>query len=273
MSDTARFWCIVPAAGVGKRMGGPTSKQYMTFPAVTTLRANSTRSFGSDTRIAYDTDVELSSDCESQATPITIIETTLQRLLSIECIETIVVSVGAEDELWAKLNISMHPKIEHTRGGDQRCHSVLNGLIKLKQWAADKDWVLVHDVARPCVRSADIERLIREVTRNSEGGVLGYPVRDTMKRTNDKGRIIETVERNQLWHAMTPQMFRVGPLLSALQACLAEGLVVTDESAAMERVGISPILVEGAFDNIKITRSEDLQLAALIIATQRHKQS
>ncbi|MBL4866062.1 MAG: 2-C-methyl-D-erythritol 4-phosphate cytidylyltransferase [Pseudomonadales bacterium] len=239
MSDSSRYWCIVPAAGVGKRMGASSSKpkQYMTLPV-------------------------------SEVNPVTVIETTVQRLVSIDCIEKVVVSLAAEDTYWPTLSIASHPKIEQALGGAERCHSVLNGLLTLKQWAADEDWVLVHDVARPCVRTSDIERLIGGVVQNGEGGVLGYRVRDTMKRTDRHNKIVETVERNHLWHALTPQMFRVGPLLSAIQACLDAGILVTDESAAMERAGISPIMVEGASDNIKITRFEDLALAGLFLQNQ-----
>ncbi|MBV1884553.1 MAG: 2-C-methyl-D-erythritol 4-phosphate cytidylyltransferase [Pseudomonadales bacterium] len=241
MSDSSRYWCIVPAAGVGKRMGGPTPKQYLTFPS-------------------YPPQVKQS---------VTVLETTLNRLIDMDRIEKVVVALAEDDPFWPTLNVASHPKIEKVLGGAERCHSVLNGLLALEQWAADDDWVLVHDVARPCVRTDDIELLIRKVKQNGDGGVLGYSVRDTMKRTDSHGCIIKTVERNHLWHALTPQMFRLRPLLSAIQASLKDGVLVTDESAAMERAGVFPIMVEGAPDNIKITRPEDLTLAGLFLRNQR----
>lgn len=234
MSNPIRVWCVVPAAGVGRRMGGQTPKQYLLVP-------------GSSRKV---------------------IDITLKRLINIDCIEKIVVSIGVEDDYWSSLDIATHSKIETAVGGEERCHSVLSGLNKLKQWAEDDDWVLVHDVARPCIRVQDIERLIDEVSRSSEGGLLGYPVRDTMKRTDASRKITDTVDRNDLWHALTPQMFRLGSLIEAIQSSLDSGVIVTDEASAIERLGIAPIMVEGASDNIKITRPDDLILASLYLKNQ-----
>jgi 2-C-methyl-D-erythritol 4-phosphate cytidylyltransferase len=91
-------------------------------------------------------------------------------------------------------------------------------------------------------------------------------VRDTLKRVDATGRVVATVDRSRLWHALTPQMFRLGMLREALSAALARGLLVTDEAAAMEAAGFTPRLVEGRADNLKITRPEDLALAEFYLA-------
>ncbi|NBQ89543.1 MAG: 2-C-methyl-D-erythritol 4-phosphate cytidylyltransferase, partial [Betaproteobacteria bacterium] len=134
-----------------------------------------------------------------------------------------------------------------------------NGLDALP--AADTDWALVHDAARPCLRPADLARLIDQLAADPVGGILGVPVRDTLKRCGADGAIDETVDRASLWHALTPQMFRVGLLRAALREALAAGRLVTDEAQAVELAGHTPRMVEGHGDNLKITRPEDLPLA------------
>ncbi|MBV5311426.1 2-C-methyl-D-erythritol 4-phosphate cytidylyltransferase, partial [Chromatium okenii] len=121
---------------------------------------------------------------------------------------------------------------------------------------------------RPCLQAADLDRLIETLRDDAVGGLLGIPVRDTMKRSDGMGRIAETVERSSLWHAYTPQMFRLGLLRLALDAALAAGALVTDDASAMERLGYAPRLIEGHADNIKITRAEDLPLAQFYLQQQ-----
>ena len=196
-----------------------------------------------------------------------VIEHTLQRLLSVTWIEKIVVVVAAHDDVWPKLDLSRHPKIVTAPGGDERCHSVLNGLEFISVEAKD-NWVLVHDAARPCVRAADIERLIATTQQHEVGGILAAPVRDTLKKAGEENRIVDTVDRNHLWHAFTPQMFRLPLLVNALQDAIANAVVVTDEAQAIERCGFSPLLIEGETDNIKITQPTDLALAALYLDFQ-----
>jgi 2-C-methyl-D-erythritol 4-phosphate cytidylyltransferase len=146
-------------------------------------------------------------------------------------------------------------------GGAERGQSVRNGLEALREWAGPDDWVLVHDAVRPCLCTEDLDRLLAELDDDPVGGLLAVPVRDTLKQADATGRVATTVDRAQLWHALTPQMFRLGLLCDALQSALARGLRVTDEAAAMEAAGFSPRLVEGRADNVKITRPEDLALA------------
>ena len=124
--------------------------------------------------------------------------------------------------------------------------------------AGEKDWVLVHDAARPCLNQSAIDRLMINLRTNDVGGMLALPCRDTMKRANIAGEIENTVERESLWHAQTPQMFRYGKLLSAIEQVLNENIVVTDEAMAMEHSGYNPVLVQGHQENIKITHKDDL---------------
>ncbi|HHW76495.1 MAG TPA: 2-C-methyl-D-erythritol 4-phosphate cytidylyltransferase, partial [Xanthomonadaceae bacterium] len=126
--------------------------------------------------------------------------------------------------------------------------------------------VVVHDAARPCLTPADLDRLLSELADDPVGGLLAAPVRDTLKQADLAGRIAATVDRSRLWHALTPQMFRLGMLHDALRAALARGLLVTDEAAAMEAAGFAPRLIEGRADNLKITRPEDLALAEFFLS-------
>jgi 2-C-methyl-D-erythritol 4-phosphate cytidylyltransferase len=153
-------------------------------------------------------------------------------------------------------------------GGVERAESVANALTVLRERAADGDWVLVHDAARPCVRREDLVKLIAELRDDPVGGLLAVPVRDTMKQADAEQRCAATVDRSRLWHALTPQMFRLGALRAALRAALAAGVTVTDDASAMERVGLRPRLVEGHADNLKITRPEDLALAEFHLRQQ-----
>lgn len=228
-----RYWALVPAAGVGARMGGVIPKQYLEL-AGRSLMAH-----------------------------------TLEVLLGQPRLAGVMVVVGAADTWWPALGVAGHEALMSTSGGAERCHSVINGLIALAgAGAGDEDWVLVHDAARPCLRGADITRLMDELSGHPVGGLLGLPVRDTMKRAGANGEVRETVSREGLWHALTPQMFRLGPLRAALEAAVAAGGVVTDEAEAMERAGHVPRLVEGSPDNIKVTHPADLRLAALYLEGQ-----
>ncbi|VAW62421.1 2-C-methyl-D-erythritol 4-phosphate cytidylyltransferase [hydrothermal vent metagenome] len=232
--DTAKqFWLIVPAAGVGKRMQADRPKQYLSLQNKT------------------------------------VIEQTLDRVLSIDVIQGAVLSISKGDEYWPSLNYKHHKKIILAQGGKERSDSVFNALLKLKQNVDDarQVWVLVHDAARPCVRTSDIEKLIALASKGEQGGLLAIPVRDTMKRVLvQSDKVEKTVEREGLWHALTPQMFRLDLLIEALQAADKKNLPVTDDASAMEYAGYRPLLVEGHGDNIKITRAFDLQLAALYLS-------
>jgi 2-C-methyl-D-erythritol 4-phosphate cytidylyltransferase len=226
------FHAVIPAAGVGKRFGTSLPKQYLA----------------------------LAGSC---------IQThTLDRLSAMPELSLLVVAVSAEDTQAYGLPYAQPQRLQFVHGGCERMDSVLAGLNALQtQGAAPSDWVLVHDVARPLVRPADIRQLMSVLQEDAVGGILANPVRDTMKRGSTQG-IVATVDREQLWHALTPQMFRLDALRQALVAAKSEAANVTDEASAMERLGYQPKLVEGARDNIKITFPEDLALAELLLAEQ-----
>lgn len=231
--NTARepqAWAVIPAAGAGRRMGADVPKQYLTLHGRT------------------------------------VIEHTVSRLADHPRIAGVVVVLSAGDPYWRHTTTAV--PVHTAEGGSERCHSVLNGLERLAGMAAPHDWVLVHDAARPCLRGEDIDRLFTELADHPVGGLLGLPVADTMKRTDAGGNVLETVSRDNLWRALTPQMFRYAALREALNGALAAGELVTDEAAAMEHAGHRPKMVEGHGDNIKITRPGDLPLAELFLQQQ-----
>ncbi|MGH8545460.1 MAG: 2-C-methyl-D-erythritol 4-phosphate cytidylyltransferase [Gammaproteobacteria bacterium] len=230
-----RYWVAIPAAGKGARIGFDLPKQYLSL-------------LGKP-----------------------IIAHTLERFLELPAIDGIVVAIAADDRYWDSISISNRGKVSTVAGGTERCHSVLAALESLLRRGSSGDWVLVHDAARPCVRAEDIGRLIERCSRHETGGLLALPVGDTMKRADEAQEVVETVSRARLWHALTPQMFRLGALHQALTEALRKGRIVTDEAEAMELMGHTPCLVEGHPDNIKITRSEDLALAESFLRGSRQE--
>jgi 2-C-methyl-D-erythritol 4-phosphate cytidylyltransferase len=227
-----RFWAVVPAAGIGSRMGSAVPKQYLPL----------------------------------HGRPV--IEHTLDRLCRHPRIAGVLVAVASADPYWDGLRLGDYPPPRRVLGGPERCHSVLNALQVLAETADAEDWVLVHDAARPCLRRTDIDRLMDALEDDPVGGLLGAPVRDTMKRADPGGAVRETVSREGLWHALTPQMFRLRSLTVALEAALLGGRLVTDEAQAMELWGATPRVIEGRADNIKLTRPEDISLAELYLRQQ-----
>jgi 2-C-methyl-D-erythritol 4-phosphate cytidylyltransferase len=155
-------------------------------------------------------------------------------------------------------------------GGETRRDSVHNGLIALMDGIDPSDWVLVHDAARPCLPPRDLAQLIAECERDEIGGLLAFPVAETVKKAakDEAGaqRVAGTEDRSQLWLAQTPQMFRAGLLAQALRQ--AKG-AVTDEASAVEQMGLKPRLVPGSRENIKVTWPEDVAIAESILARRR----
>ena len=155
-------------------------------------------------------------------------------------------------------------------GGETRRDSVFNGLVAAMAHVDAGDWVLVHDAARPCLPESDLNRLISECKDDQIGGILAYPVADTVKKAGkDEGgvlRIAGTEDRSQLWLAQTPQMFRAGLLAQALRQA-RKG--ITDEASALEQMGLKPRLVAGSRDNLKVTYAEDLAIAEAILARRK----
>jgi 2-C-methyl-D-erythritol 4-phosphate cytidylyltransferase len=227
----ARCWAILPAAGNGSRMGATLPKQYMTVAGATLL------------------------------------EHSLRALLSCERISGIIVALHADDTRAAKMPIFADARIHTVAGADQRSGSVLAGLEALLSQAAPCDWVLVHDAARPCLQAHDIERLIVAVTTNDVGGILAEKMVDTVKQSSADGRVLHTLDRDTLWRAQTPQMFRLGELREALQQ--VQGMAATDEASAMEMAGYPVQLVAGSAGNLKVTVPSDLPLAAWYLQLQK----
>lgn len=225
-------YAVVPAAGAGRRMGSAVPKQYL--------------------------------EIDGRA----VLEHTLWRLASHPRIAEVVVAISVGDEYFDDLRPRLPKNLVTAPGGAERCHSVLNALDALLLRAEASSWVMVHDAARPCVRAADLDRMLEELGDDPVGGILAVPVRDTLKRCAADGSIVDTVDRTALWHALTPQMFRLGVLRDAIARVLDAGGLVTDEAQAIERAGLTPKVVAGHSDNLKITHPEDLPLAAMILAAQ-----
>src|SRR5271155_615048 len=230
-----RLWAIVPAAGRGERFASATHglpKQY------TTLAGRS------------------------------VLEWSLRALLAEPRVHAIVVVLAANDPHWPAISAKLNsPRLLCTIGGAQRQDSVMNGLDFLLPKAGPEDWILVHDAARPCLSGEDLAALIDAVAsvpgNAAAGAVLAAPIVDTVKRELRGG--LETVDRTDLWRALTPQVFGFAQLRRALQDALQAGIAVTDEAQALERLRLRPKLVRGSPFNIKVTRVEDLELAARIL--------
>lgn len=201
---------------------------------------------------------------------------TLARLTAHPRVNGVLVGISAGDEYWPTLQpeLTRLPKLLGTyQGGAERVDTVLNGLKALEAHAGEGDWVLVHDAARPCLRPADLDTLIAQVLGYGDGGLLAVAISDTVKRTDAASAVIETVSRSNLWRALTPQLFPLQRLRSALEQAVADGVAVTDESAAVEHQGGRPRVVAGHADNIKITLAEDLALAELYLKQQEQERA
>lgn len=234
MSDLAptAMVAIVPAAGVGSRMQADRPKQYLTIHGKTVL------------------------------------EHTVEKLLSHPLITRVIVAISEGDPYYPTLALSQRQDVITVAGGKERADSVLSGLNYVCEHQLST-WVMVHDAARPCVSLTDIDQLIAQSLHHGCGAILAAPVRDTMKRANAQQSIEHTVEREALWHALTPQMFKTEQLTHALTSALSEGVAITDEASALEWLGESPALVKGSADNIKITQPEDLALAEFYLTRNK----
>lgn len=235
-------WVIVPAAGVGRRMGSTVPKQYL----------------------------PLAEQC--------VLSMTLQRLYDAWPLAQQLVCLSAQDRYFTEQMLPDGVNWQRVDGGAERADSVWAGLQALDGRAQPQDWVAVHDVARPCVRASELKALIEVLHDDTVGGLLAVPASDTMKRAHaGQSLVAHTESRVDLWHALTPQLFRYSVLQRAMreayqraeqQACsIAE--IITDEASAVEALGLSPRLVAGRRDNLKITHPEDLALAERIVAAQQ----
>lgn len=228
---TPKLWLVIPAAGAGKRMLSARPKQYLSLRGSLIL------------------DLAISSVADHIA------------------LAGCVVAISPDDPWWQETKASQDDRVTCCQGGRERADSVLSGLESLKQQANPDDWVLVHDAARPCLHPDDLNRMLTQLNENQVGGLLAAPVTDTLKKADPgESSVQETVDRNHLWRALTPQMFRYGILKSALEASLSAGRTVTDESSAVEQSGYFPCIVEGRPDNIKVTVPADLALADFVLS-------
>lgn len=224
-------WAVMPAAGRGSRLGGEVPKQYMTLAGRP------------------------------------MIEHSLRALLGHPGVDGVMVALAPDDPWWAGWRHMEDKPIYTCIGGAERADSVLAALQALPATVSEEQWVLVHDAARPCLRGVDLSRLLALGQADPIGAILAAPVRDTIKRAlaGEEPRSISTEPREQLWRALTPQLFRRGGLTRALQAAMRGNVAITDEAMAMERLGLKPLLVEGSEDNIKVTTAADIVLAESIL--------
>ncbi len=227
LSDSApRCWALIPCAGTGSRAGAVGPKQYQVL-AGQPMVLHTLAAFAAVPRI----------------------------------VRTLVV-VAPDDAFFASRPLNDALFLVASCGGSTRAASVLNGLKWLLGHGADqRDWVLVHDAARCLIRSDQVDQLIDACRQDEVGGLLALPLPDTLKRES-QGRVVDTLERVDKWLAQTPQMFRVGALRDALERV---GDRATDESSAMEAIGLCPKLVPGSAQNFKVTYPQDFSLAEAVL--------
>lgn len=229
-ASPAAFWVVVPAAGFGQRMGADLPKQYLPLAGKPVMRW------------------------------------TLEALLAHPRVAGVMLSVAADDARWQEcVPADAGARVRSAIGGTQRAESVEAGLNALEGTVAEDAWVLVHDVVRPCVHPQDIERLVHGLESDAVGGLLAAASADTMKQIDLEQRVAATLDRRQVWRALTPQMFRFGTLRKAYAHARETDRVPTDESAAIEALGLKPKLVIGRADNVKITQPEDLGFAEAVL--------
>ena len=227
-----KIWAVIPAAGSGSRFSKTDLKQYQ------------------------------------QIQDRTVLEHTVARLNQLP-LAGYVLAIGVQDDVAKTLTFSHHEKAHFCPGGAERVNSVLNALSYLEAFAAEEDWVLVHDAARPCVTQDCLQLLVNTAIQENCSAILAIPVRDTLKYVAHANTIAKTVSRDHLWQAQTPQISRLGILKHAIEKALQDGMTITDEASALEYVGEPVKVVQGRSDNIKITYADDLELARLILASQQ----
>ncbi len=227
-------WAVVPASGVGRRMGAELPKQYLRVGGRSLL------------------------------------EHSLSRLLDHPRVEGAVLALAIQDNHWQRVGFEHDKPLLLTTGGVERLHSVHAALLTLHGHLAADALVLVHDAVRPFLLDDDLDRLIDQALGDDNGALLATPVADTLKRSDKTGaavppRVLDTVPRDGLWQALTPQAFRLSLLIQALEQAVSDDVPLTDDASAMELAGYSPRLVRGDRRNIKITHPEDLLLAEWIV--------
>lgn len=223
------IWAIVPAAGTGSRIGSVVPKQYQQIAGKPMLHH------------------------------------ALDVLSEHPDIDGIILALANQDLRWQGISAWRNKPLRTCLGGAERSDSVLSAINALADVLSNDDFVLVHDAARPCLRFEDLHQLIQLASAHPVGALLAGKIKDTVKRSDSSAHVEGTIDRRSLWRAFTPQMFPAISLQRALQHAKQEHAVITDESSAMERLGLSPLLVEGADDNIKVTLASDFTLAEAIL--------
>ena len=227
-----KIWAIIPAAGSGSRFSQHELKQYQMISGQTVLQHT----------VSHLNQLPLSG---------------------------YVLAINPHDSVAKTLDFMHSDKLHFCTGGKERVDSVLQALNYLSQMAAPNDFVLVHDAARPCVTFECLDALLNTAQQENCSAILAIPVRDTLKRVEKSNNITETVPRDGLWQAQTPQISKLGLLKSAIETSLQQGIVITDEASALEFIGEKVKVVQGRSDNIKITYPDDLELAQLILKSQK----
>ncbi len=226
MKDVRAF-AVIPAAGMGKRMGASINKQYLLL----------------------------------KGKPI--VAHTLQLFQDSPAISGIILVIPADEIPYCREEVverfSLSKVIEIVPGGKERQHSVMNGLSVLKRYAGDEDVVVIHDGVRPFIDEKMLQESIALASEGS-GALTGVPVKDTIKVV-ENGFVIDTPDRSALWHAQTPQSFRYGLILQMHEMAAQEGFLGTDDCSLLERYGEKVRIITGSYRNIKITTPEDLLLA------------
>ena len=223
---------MIPAAGHSVRFGGTTLKQYAHLLGMPVMAHS------------------------------------ISAVLRHDSVASVTVALAPDDGIFDDLIRPDFPDVLTVTGGASRAQTVMNGINFISRQYPDCEWVLVHDAARPCLSVADLGRLLEEGLQSMVGAILAIPVTDTLKLENASGHIEKTVDRERYWAAQTPQLFRIDPLRTNLEAALVAGMSPTDEASAMELAGMHPLLVTGSTTNIKITGTEDLALAEFILQRQ-----
>ncbi|MDJ0832380.1 MAG: 2-C-methyl-D-erythritol 4-phosphate cytidylyltransferase [Gammaproteobacteria bacterium] len=223
------YWAVIPATGVGQRMQADRPKQYLSIQGKT------------------------------------ILEHTLDKLLGHPAISGAVLILQQRDDYWPGLNYRHDKPLLIAHGGEQRHHSVYNGLQVLQQYLQQDCYVLIHDAVRPFVRRRDLDALIEAVQEGDDGALLAAPVADTLKLVDQSQRVNQTASREGLWRAFTPQAFRLELITQALGQVVSNAEMITDDASAMELAGFHPKIVEGDSLNFKITHPNDLAIAKWLL--------
>lgn len=217
---------LIVAAGGGKRFGGEVPKQYLNINEQTVL------------------------------------EHSIQALASSLDIKKCTIVISKDDAIASSLPFVL--PCDFVIGGAERADSVANGVRHLARFASHEDLVLIHDGARPCLGAEDLQKVIDVAKNEPNGAILGVPVADTLKLVND-GQIIKTQDRTDLWHAQTPQVFRLGKLLEVIDFVQQNNIAITDEAQGFELMSLPVAMVAGRSSNIKLTYPHDLSLVQFLL--------